>query len=60
VAAHDLGGSGLKQTARLKPNIDADGPPPQAPLHKQPAHPRKRGEAESNLARASGRWRAVG
>ena len=40
--ANDLVIEGESYRARLKPNIDADGPPPQAPVHKQPAHPRKR------------------
>jgi DNA replication protein DnaC len=40
--AYDLVIEGESYRARLKPNIDADGPPPQAPVHKQPAHPRKR------------------
>jgi DNA replication protein DnaC len=40
--AYDLVVEGESYRARLKPNIDADGPPPQAPVQKQPAHPRKR------------------
>jgi len=40
--AYDLVIEGESYRARLKPNIDADGPPPQAPVHKHPAHPRKR------------------
>jgi DNA replication protein DnaC len=40
--AYDLVMEGESYRARLKPSIDADGPPPQVPVHKQPAHPRKR------------------
>lgn len=40
--AYDLVIEGESYRARLKPNIDADGAPPQAPVHKQPTHPRKR------------------
>jgi len=40
--AYDLVTEGESFRPRLKPNIEADGPPPQAPVVKRRPHPRKR------------------
>jgi DNA replication protein DnaC len=40
--AYDLVIEGESYRPRLKPTIEASGPPPQAPIQKQPTHPRKR------------------
>jgi DNA replication protein DnaC len=40
--AYDLVIEGESYRSRLKPNVEKDGPPPAAPVIKQPAHPRTR------------------
>jgi hypothetical protein len=40
--AYDLVIEGESYRPRLKPNIEADGPPPAAPVEKQHPHPRAR------------------
>jgi hypothetical protein len=40
--AFDLVVDGESYRSRLKPNIEAMGPPPSAPVKKLPVHPRRR------------------
>ena len=43
--AFDLVVDGESYRARLKPNIEALGPPPSAPVKKPPANPRRKAPA---------------
>lgn len=45
--AYDLLIEGESYRSRLKPHVDTDGPPPKAPVLKQPRHPRKRARVKA-------------